>query len=191
MDAPGRLVGPGEGDAGDARIGNERRPDRFAVADHAAQDVGRDARGMQDLDGTKPDARCLLGRLGDDAVSRRQRRRDLAGEDREGEVPGRDAGKHAASVQAQLVSLTRRTRQELSRREMLACLQRVVAAEIRRLAYLRNGVGVGTAAFANDQRHQLLDALFHRCCGALERRCADRRQGHGSRNRTRHRRAQC
>src|SRR5207253_9588253 len=57
VDALRRLHRAGEGDAGDARIGDERRADGLTVADHGNRGVGRDAGLPQDLDRAHADAR--------------------------------------------------------------------------------------------------------------------------------------
>ncbi len=56
------------------------------------------------------DQRRLLGGLGDDGVAGGERRGDLAGEDRQREIPRRDAGEDAAPVQRELVALAGRAR---------------------------------------------------------------------------------
>ena len=55
---------------------------------------------------------------------------------------------------------------------MLCCLQCVVTAKVRGFPHLGHRVGVGAAAFANDERHQLDHAFFEQIGAALERRGA-------------------
>src|SRR5258708_33255005 len=84
-------------------------------------------------------------------------------------------------MQVQFVSLAGRTGQEDWSGEMLASLQRVVAAEVRRLAHLGHRVGIGAAAFAHDQRDQLGDAALQQFRRALQHlgalHCRDLRPG--------------
>ena len=100
------------------------------------------------------DLRRLLGRLGDHRIAGDQRRRDLAGEDREREIPRADADEDAAPAMAQHVASRRSGRASL-RHERNARLRRVVAAEVDRLAHLRDCVVERLAAFGlqdGDQR---------------------------------------
>ena len=66
---------------------------------------------VHQLDRQRADQRRLPGRLGDYGIARGQRRRDQAGEDRQREIPRRNAGEHAAAVQPKLVLLAGRARQ--------------------------------------------------------------------------------
>ena len=65
----------------------------------------------------------------------------LAAEDGEREVPRRDAGEDAAPAKRDAVGFARRSRQLGGSREIGARPHRVVAAEIHRLAHLRDPVG--------------------------------------------------
>ena len=64
---------------------------------------------VQELDGAGGDQRRLLGGLGDHRVAGAEGGGDLAGEDREREVPGRDADQHAARPRPVALGLRRRS----------------------------------------------------------------------------------
>ena len=83
------------------------------------------------------DQRRLLGRLGDDRIAGGERSRDLAGEDRQREIPRPDAGEDAAPVQRHFVALAGRAGQPLRTGEVGARAGRVIAQEIDGLAHLR------------------------------------------------------
>ena len=103
----GGLVRAREGDAGDARIGQQELADPRAVARQKVQDLARHARRCRS--GTAACATsgvCSAG-LAMTALPAAKRGRDLAGEDRQREIPRRDAGEDAAAVQRQLVALAR------------------------------------------------------------------------------------
>src|SRR3546814_9028618 len=79
-------------------------------------------------------------RLGDDGVTRKQRRTDLADEDRQREVPRTDAREYATADELQFIALAGRPRQR-QRREPRLCLFRVVTTEVDRLAYFGKRIG--------------------------------------------------
>ena len=84
------------------------------------------------------DERRLLGRLGDHGIAGGKRGGDLAGENREREIPRRDAGERPAPVQRQRVALAGRPRHLAARRIRRA--PRRVVARVDRLAHFRNRV---------------------------------------------------
>ena len=67
-----------------------------AVAGQKLERGRRHAGLVQQVDGERGDQRRLFGRLGENGIASGERRRDLAGEDRERKVPGADAGEGAA-----------------------------------------------------------------------------------------------
>ena len=77
-----------------ARIGNQSRAN-LSVSWKKLQDIARHARFVQEPDGLRRDQRCLLGGLGKDRVSGRERSRNLTGENRQRKVPGADADRWA------------------------------------------------------------------------------------------------
>ena len=102
----------------------------------------------------------LLGGLGDHRIARHQGRRDLAGEDRQGEVPRAYADEYAAPVQRQAVALPGRSGEGLRPGEVGAPPMGVIAAEINRLADLGEGVGNRLAGFPYGNRHGLGGGLL-------------------------------
>jgi hypothetical protein len=92
--------------------------------------------------------RRLLGGLRHDSVAGHQRRRDLAEKDGQRKVPRRDRHEDAAPAQAEKVRLPGGARQVLAFAEHAAALRGVVAAEIDRLAHLRQRVVEGLAALS-------------------------------------------
>src|SRR3546814_12898598 len=77
-----------ERDAGDADVRHQRLPNVGATR-HEVQHLTRHTGLEQQTHGTCGDQRCLWCRLGDDGVTRKQRRTDLADEDRQREEIGR------------------------------------------------------------------------------------------------------
>ena len=126
--------GASKNDAGRQRISNERGANG-AIARRELQHILRNVGFAQELDRHGGDERRLLGGLGDDAVSRHQRRCDLANENRERKIPGRNANKNAASMTTKDVGFARRPRQRHVGAEN-SRLTGVVAAKISRLAHL-------------------------------------------------------
>ena len=90
---------------------------------------------MQDAHGLGSDEWRLLRRFRHHGIAGHQRGGDLTEKDRERKIPGADADEHAASAVAKLVRLARRARQR-SRGKRAPCLERVITAEIDRLAHL-------------------------------------------------------
>ena len=93
---------------------------------------------------------------------------DQAGEDRQREIPRRNAGEHAAAVQAQLVLLAGRAGQRQRPGELAPRLGGVEAQEIDRLAHFEHRVDQGLPGFANAQREELLAMLLVEVGGAVE-----------------------
>ena len=95
---------------------------------------------------------CSAG-LATTAISRDQRRCDLADENREREIPGRNADKDAASMPTQDIGFARRARQRHVGAENPR-LAGVVAAKIGRLAHLGERIVESLAALALQQGDQ-------------------------------------
>ncbi len=133
---------------------DQRRADA-PVSDSKLQRILRHAGRMEQPHSVRRDARRLLGRLGDHGVARHERRRHLAEEDRQREIPGADTDEDAAALQLQPVLLARGAGEQHARvAEVLARLGRVVAAEIDGLAQLRDRIVDRLAAFVAQQRQQ-------------------------------------
>ena len=176
----------GEGDTGDARIGDEARTDR-AVAGNEMQRARRHAGIVQQRNGKRGDQRCLLGRLGDDRIAGDQRGGHLAEEYREREIPRADADEDAAAAIAQLVALAGRARQRLWRKRGPR-LRGVIAAIIDRLAQLGKRIVQRLAAFALQQRDQPaavdlepIGGAFEHSGALIDRRCRPGREPRRSR----------
>ena len=144
---------PGERDAADARVLDERFAQPTA-ARQQVQHVGRHARLVQQLGGEEGGDRRLLGRLGDHRVAGGERGGDLPGEYGEREIPWRDAGEHAAAVERQRVALAGRPGQRHGAGEQAPRLRRVVAQEIDRFAHVALRVVQRLAGLAHDDGHQ-------------------------------------
>ena len=104
----------GEHDAIHASFPDNAGADGFARTRQQLQRLRGYARRMHEANGFRGDERCLLRRFREHRVSRRKRRGDLPGEDRQRKIPGTDAGDHAERCSESIV----------------ACTQRIVAAEI-------------------------------------------------------------
>ena len=164
-----RLGGAGYRDAGDARVARERTADGAAPARQQMQGLVGHPGLVHQAHGTRGDEGRRLGRLGEDGVAGGQRRRHLAGEDRQREVPRADAQEDAAPAQYELVALARGAVHGQRRGEVGARPGGVVMQEIRRLAHLGDGVGQGLAGLAHGQRHELRQVLLIEVGGALQR----------------------
>ena len=140
------------------------------------QSLDRYARLMHEAHGGGADQRRLLRGLRDHGVAGCKRRRNLPREDRQREVPGADAGEDAAAVQLERIALASGARQQ-HRSEIGARAHRVVAAEVDRLAHLRDGVRNRPTALADDQRHKLGKPRLEEIADAGEDRRA-RARGH-------------
>jgi len=66
---------------------------------------------MQKLYSLEGNERCLFRGLGNNAISGRERSRNLPGENCQREIPRADANEDTTATHAQLVALTCRTRQ--------------------------------------------------------------------------------
>ncbi len=103
----------------DARIRHRAAADRGAVARQEMQHVRRHTRFEHELDRAKRDQRRLFRRLGEHGIAGRECRGDLAGEDRQREIPRTDADEHAAAAQTEGVALARGSRQHARLAEVL------------------------------------------------------------------------
>ncbi len=173
-------VGAGEGDAGDARVGDERGAD-VPVTERQMQRGLRHARFMQQLDGLEGDKRRLLGGLGDDRIAGHQRCRDLAGEDGEREIPGRRC-RETRRARAGAANSTRRSGHGAAAvAEEHAPLARIVAAEIDRLAQFGDGIVERASALDLDQMDERAALSLKEIGGTLQNRgalfCRRRRPG--------------
>ena len=105
----------GEGNAGDAAVSGEHGAD-LAVARHQMQRARRHAGRVQQLYRFEGDQRRLLGGLGHHRIAGGERAGDLAGKNRQREIPRADADENAAAAVAQFVALAGRPRQRAAAR---------------------------------------------------------------------------
>ena len=143
-------------------------PTRLAPARQKMQHVGRNAGLMQQPHRAGRDQRRLLGGLGHHRVAGRQRAGDLAGENGERKVPGRDAREHAAPMQAERVLFSGRAFEQARGGEFQARLRRGIAQMIHRLAEIGLGIGERLARFPHQQRHQRRPVGLEQIGGAVE-----------------------
>src|SRR6185312_15655859 len=147
--------GPGEANARDARIADERRTHRLAATGQERERLGRHAGLVQKAHRERSHERRLLGGLREHGVARGECRRHLAHEDREREIPRTDAGERPAPRELDAIGLARGTRKLARLREMPPRLERVIAAEIDRLANLPEAVGERAPGLACEEREEI------------------------------------
>src|SRR3546814_5730551 len=117
-DTTRRCGRTGERDAGDADVRHQRLPNVGATR-HEVQHLTRHTGLEQQTHGTCGDQRCLWCRFGDDGVTRKQRRTDLADEDRQREVPRTDAREYDTAEDLQFIALAGRPRPRQRREQRL------------------------------------------------------------------------
>ena len=140
----------------------QRGTHRLAPPGQQMQHLRRQAGGVEQAHRLGGNQGRLLGGLCHDGIARRQRRGNLAGEDGERKIPGRDAGEDAAAMQLQRIGFADGSFQDRGARELTLRQQGIVAAEIRRLPHFAHRVGPGLARFAHRQRDQAVAMLFQR-----------------------------
>ena len=126
---------------------------------------------MGEADRISGDVRRLRRGLGDDRVAGDQRRRHLAEEDGEREIPRRAAYEDPAAFHPEHVALAGRSRQ-LHRHEAGARLIGIITAEIRRLAHLGERVGDRLLRLLHADPHQHVAIALERVGEAIETRGA-------------------
>ena len=123
---------------------------------------GWHAGAQQELHGARGDERRLLRGFGDDCIARGKRGSNLTDENRQRKIPRADAGEYATSVQGHHVRLAGWRRQRLRVCELSSREQRIVAAEIGRLAHFADRIGARFTRFASEQHHPFLERLLDR-----------------------------
>ena len=141
----------------------------LAVAGSEVQRGLGDAGLVQQAHGERGDQRGLRRRLGDDAVAGDQRRGDLADEDREREVPGRDADEGPTAAQDQAVVLAGRAGKSGRHGELGLGFGSVVAQEVDGFAEFGDGVVQRLAGLGLEQRQDRAAARFHQVGGLAQR----------------------
>ena len=169
VDDSGHRGRAGKHHTGYAGRRHQRRAHRVARAMQQLQNIRRHTGRVQQFDGLQRHRRGLLGRLGQHAVAGRQRRRDLADEDRQRKVPRADTHPRTARGQAQFVRLTSRPRHDQRRHDAYR-LARVVTQKVHRLAQLTDRVAPGLERLLDQQRTQARQLLLHRI-GRLQQHC--------------------
>ena len=165
VDTAGTRQRTGETHAGNARIAGQGATHMLAIAWQQDQHVARHARQVQQRYRAGGHQRGLLGGLGDYRITRDQRRRHLAGEDRKRKIPRRNAHEWPQG----------RTFRGAQGR---ACLGRVVAQQVDRLAQFGKCVAPGLAGFTRGQCEQFAGVLFVELgCAFQQRGALDHRAG--------------
>ncbi len=136
------------------------------------QGLRRHAGLVQQFHEARGDQRSRFRRFRHHGIAGRERSRHLAGKDRQGKIPGADAGEHAASVQGQLVRFAGGALQPLRVGELLPRPHRVVAAKVHGLTDLRDGVGDGLARLPHQEFMKLRTARFQQVRRPVETGCA-------------------
>ena len=155
----GRRVAASEGDARDAPVIGQRRAG-LRAADGQLQRAARHAGLTGKANGQRSDLRRLRRGLGHHRIARHQRGGHLPHENRQREVPRRNAGPDSPALHAQDILLPRRPRQ-FDGLQLLARLRGIIAAEIHRLAHIAQRIGNSLLRFLDQHRHQLFAALLH------------------------------
>ncbi len=163
MNEPGRFRRARERNTADTLVRHECAANFSAIAGQEREHRRRHAGSVQQLDGASRHQRRLFGRLRDDRVARHQAGRDLSRENRQGKIPGTDAGKGAAPVAGKMIALPRRPRQELGSRHAFGCQVGVVTQEVDGLTHLGDTVGQRLAGFAysdcDEARHLRIEEV--------------------------------
>ena len=125
---PRHLGRAGEHDTRHLRMRHQCRTHNFARAGHQLHRIRGHPGFVQDLDHHVRHQRGLLGRLGEHTVATGQRRRHLAGKNRQREIPRADAQHHTQGAMGLVVKGGLH-------------LSGVITQKVDRLADFRNGIG--------------------------------------------------
>ena len=138
----------------------QRRADGFTITWKQVKYALRNTCFKEQLHGLKRGERGLLCRFCDNGITRRKRCCDLTSENRQREVPWRDADKRAAAVKAEMVGLACWARQAGRLVEVGFGLVCVIATKIDGFANFGHAVGQRFAAFARHKRDEEVHILF-------------------------------
>src|SRR5438067_6704247 len=127
----------------------QRSADNPAAAGRDLDNIFGNTRLVHQLDRERANQRCLPSRLGDYGITRSQRRRNQASEDRQWKIPRRYTGEHTAAVEAQLVLLAGRSRKRQRMSELAPRLRGVEAQKVDRFADFEHGIRQGLAGLAD------------------------------------------
>ena len=162
----------GEADLARARVGCERLADLRARAGDHLQLVAVVARLVEQLGEHDGRQRRDRGRLEDDRVAGRQRRRDLVQREHQREVERRDRDDDAAGDPHGHADLAGAVRGRLQRQLLAAyhgALESAETDDLDRAGGLGAGLGERLAVLGGDRRGEVLDALLQQL-GRLEGR---------------------
>ncbi len=171
VDLAARADAPGHRDEVGALVRHEMRANRSAVANDDIDDTLRYAGASAEFAKHQRGQRRQLVRLDDDGVARHQRRADLAGEQRRGEIPGGDAGDHPIGHALNpdlLVAAFARQDLALESPRALGGVAQQNRSEIRVDAQFRQEL----APFGGEKRSQRLGVLVDQIGEFLEQRAA-------------------
>ena len=147
---------------------NQLRAD-LARTRHEIDHARGNARLLHQLHCFHGDQWCLLRRLCHYAIARHQRRRNLAGENRQREIPRRYAHKHPAAMQGQGVFLPCWALHQLAcSREILAAPVGVITRKIHGLAHFGQCIGDIFSGLAYAETHQFFNIFFEQVCEFLK-----------------------
>ena len=142
----------------------------FAQAGQVGEHAGRETNTTEDFHQLSGDHRCLLGGLHNDRVPGHQGRGGHAGENRQGEVPGRDHHRHSArlvQVEVDLAGQVIKLTSGCKPQHVTAIIDQVVD----RFANIRVGFAPGLPSLNHLPRGQLGPVGAHRGGGAEEEVC--------------------
>src|SRR3989454_684600 len=145
-----------------------------ARAEHEVEHALRQTRLFENLDETDREQRGVRRRLEDNGIAEDERRHDLPGRDREGEVPrsdGRDYADRAPRAHGPLVGELRRN----DVAELAAALAGDVVGHVDALLHVATRFGEDLAHLARHLARELLLATKHDLAGPVENLPALRR----------------
>ncbi len=168
LDGMGDLDGAGEDDAGGIAVRDKRRSNVAVAGNELERRLGY-AGLEQQANRFVGDERRLFRRLGDHGIARDERGDNLSEKNRERKIPWRNAHEDAAPMATQAVVLAGWTRHRRLHANQ-ARLRGVIAAQVRRLANLRERVVEGLSGFALQQRDEPAAPRLDQIGRAFERR---------------------
>jgi hypothetical protein len=127
---------------------------KLAIARQEQEHILRHPCFIEQFCGLKCDEWRLFRRLCDDRISGKQGCADLTKENRQREIPGRDANEHAPAAMTVPVFFAGRSRHQAAISKLSACFLRIVAAKIDSLSDLRNPVRQTFASLNGQDGHQ-------------------------------------
>jgi len=142
-----------------------------AFARHEEESVLGDSGLIHQLGGLKGDQGCLLRRFRHHRIAAQKCGADLSEKNRQREVPGRYADKHAAAAIAVAVLLTCRAWHQPTLAEQRSGLVGIVAAEVNGFADFGDAVGETLSRFHGEDHHQPVAVFLQQIAKAFEACC--------------------